>query len=137
MAGKILTSFLTFFKRFFATVLYSTIGALLFVHIENKKIEKDIQDTLKQIDDNKIILDTLRVKYETLFNCTLNGTTYDSFVAEIRDVPSLELPNKWNTDTGVHFAWTILTTIGMYCVKSINAKGGGGKIDFDVSQHLQ
>ena len=140
-ATRVLPKLLTFSQRFLFVFICIVLGAIIFMSIENSGLRKEANGAKEQgaksgtnqslkarisrqlnVTMNETVyitlMDAISSQVSQQLNITVNKTSFRDFLelsqGSGQSLPFSEPPENWSFTTGVHFAWTVITTIGMY-----------------------
>ncbi len=105
---------LTFLLRYFAVLLLMIIGSAVFYGIENSGVEKEKIQIEKEMKENVATMLKLKDKLSQGLNTTVNSTLFNEIAVELQKLKNREIPEKWDFSTGLHFTFTIVSTVGEY-----------------------
>ena len=88
------------------------IGSLIFTHIENGAIEEEVSQLKKINDSKKVEKERLIQEFERRLNASINVTVFDELIKRVHNLTTKDKPNIWKFETGAHYAFTIVSTIG-------------------------
>ena len=112
--GKLISAARSLGLRYAVVLLYILAGGAIFVAIENRGLEDEIERIGAEIMQIASKKELLRKQLSAQLNVSVNVSLFENFTSAILELSSKTKPNKWDMSTGGHFAFTIVSTIGKW-----------------------
>ena len=134
--NRFLPKLLTFSRRLIFVSISVILGAVIFMSIENTGIEPEVKEQPRSCPVESLkaricrqlnitmseaeyvsLIDSIGFHVSRRLNVTVNKTAFRTALQgsqESVQPPIIQRAEKWSFTSGIHFAWTVITTIGMY-----------------------